>query len=129
MKESRRCPFCGKETTVEVDKEGYSAYLSGVNIVEAFPDMKLFIALLGFAVLSMCCSAAQNVILLHTWAIKVPLLLLLGVGAIGSITMIIYGIISFVKETYLLLRSCITGMRLDGDNLVDVEEGEYDEPV
>lgn len=123
MKESRRCPFCGKETTVEVDKEGYSAYLAGVDIVEAFPDMSSFDR--EVLITGMCYDCQSSTFNRpkpgEDWG-----------KCLGECTCCgcsVWESKNKLENGLYFCRSCGTRMSLDGDSLVDVEEGEYDEPV
>lgn len=38
----KKCPFCDKDVSLEVEEEGLDMYNSGVNITQAFPDLSDF---------------------------------------------------------------------------------------
>lgn len=42
MKITKRCPFCGKETTIDVEARRYKRFEAGVNVQQAFPNMHVF---------------------------------------------------------------------------------------
>ena len=55
---AQNCPFCGKETTLEVNEESYTAYQNGLEIISAFPDVDVFGR--EFIITGMCYSCQEK---------------------------------------------------------------------
>lgn len=39
MKHSTECPFCGKKESIEIDQVAYDAWIKGMLVQRAFPEL------------------------------------------------------------------------------------------
>lgn len=53
-----KCPFCGNESSIQVDDKAYEAWQNGKNIQEAFPNLDVFARELLIS--SMCYSCQEK---------------------------------------------------------------------